>query len=142
MMAGVITVNKRLKLAIHPHVVMATIIGVSISIDSVAQPQPPTYALSSHGALGVGSGVSEPIDSNTWRGCVEAAEAARSKRDLEFFLKAASLSNANKWFVSHSYANEQRFCVDLAACERAFNRSYDDVMNSSYSNCDQFYSER
>ena len=140
MLAGVITVNKRPKLAIQVQVVVATIIGLPISIESVAQPQLPTSALSSRGALGVGSGVSEPIDSTTWHGCVEAAEAARSKRDLEFFLKAANLSNANKWFVSHSYANEQRFCVDLAVCESAFNKSYADVMHSSYSysNCDQF----
>ena len=137
MLAGVITINKRPKLAIQVQVVIATIIGFPISIESVAQPQLPTSALSLRGALGVGSGVSEPIDSTTWHGCVEAAEAARSKRDLEF-LKAANLSNANKWFVSHSYANEQRFCVDVAVCERAFNKSYADVMHSSYSNCDQF----
>ena len=138
MLGGVTAVNKRSRLVIHAYVVMVISIGVPIATESVAQPQPPTPTLSSRGALGVGSGVSEPIDPPTWRRCVEAAEAARSKRDLEFFLKAASLSNANKWFVSHSYANEQRFCMDLAVCESAFNKSYADVIHSSYPNCDQF----
>ena len=137
MLAGIVTLNKRYKLPIHRHVIMATIIAVLLSIESVAQPQHPTSELSSRGALGVGPGV----DSPTWSGCVEAAEAARSKRDLEFFLKAANLSNANKWFVSHSYSNAQRFCAELAVCESTFNKSYADVMHTSYSNCDQVYSE-
>ena len=51
MLAGVITVNKRPKLAIQVQVVIATIIGFPISIESVAQPHPPTSTLSSRGAL-------------------------------------------------------------------------------------------
>ena len=71
---------------------------------------------------------------SSWEACINATELARSNRDLKFFISAAKLSDAKPWFVSHSRANEARFCYDVFTCEQAFENTYSDV-ESGYPPC-------
>ena len=70
----------------------------------------------------------------SWEACIAAAELGRSDRDLKFFLSASNLSDAKAWFVSHSRANEARFCSEVLICEQAFGNLYSDFP-SSYPSC-------
>ena len=52
------------------------------------------------------------------------AEDSRSGRDLEFFLSASNLIDSKPWLVSHSRANEERFCMDILVSEEKFGEEY------------------
>ena len=81
--------------------------------------------------LGVGI---DPAHFVSWETCIAAAELGRSDRDLKFFLSASNLSDSKAWFVSHSHANEARFCSEVLICEQAFGNVYSDL-RSSYPPC-------
>ena len=70
----------------------------------------------------------------SWEACIAAAELGRSDRDLLFFLSASNLSDSKPWFVSHSRANEARFCSEVLTCEQKFGNSYSDSP-SNYPPC-------
>ena len=116
---------------------LVIILGILSSSESIAQPPSLSLESSVHGASFRDVAVPQPIEFSSWRACVDSAEASRSKRDLEFFLKAPRLSNARQWFVSHSYTNEKRFCAEVAACEMTFSEAYANAIDSSYPPCDQ-----
>jgi len=58
--------------------------------------------------------------SSAWMTCIASAEESRSSRDLEFFIRATKLTDSKSWFVSHSTANEARFCLDVALCKKKY----------------------
>lgn len=66
----------------------------------------------------------ENPQSSAWMTCIAAAEKSRSSRDLEFFIRATKLSDSKSWFVSHSTANEARFCLDVALCKKKYGERY------------------
>lgn len=68
-----------------------------------------------------------PTHSVSWEACIAAAELGRSDRDLKFFLSASNLSDSKAWFVSHSRANEARFCSEVLMCEQAFGNVYSET---------------
>jgi hypothetical protein len=70
----------------------------------------------------------------SWQECVDAAESARSSRDLEFFINTSKLINVKPWFVSHSRANEELFCQDVFRCEDLFEGRYAEA-NGAYAGC-------
>ena len=78
--------------------------------------------------------VTDPSVRTSWRACIDTAKLDRSARDLEFFVRSSNLSNAKSWFISHSAANEQRFCSDVSICEKKFQRTYEAV-GSDYPSC-------
>ena len=71
---------------------------------------------------------------HAWQECVDAAESARSSRDLEFFISTSKLINAKPWFVSHSRASEELFCQDVFRCEDLFEGKYSET-NGAYAAC-------
>lgn len=75
-----------------------------------------------------------PAHFSSWESCIAQAELGRSDRDLKFFLSALNLSDSKAWFVSHSRANEERFCFDVLNCEQAFGNTYPDPA-SNYPPC-------
>ena len=81
----------------------------------------------------LGAGI-DPAHFVSWEACIAAAELGRSDRDLKFFLSASNLSDSKAWFVSHSHANEARFCSEVLICEQAFGNVYSDL-RSSYPPC-------
>jgi len=70
----------------------------------------------------------------SWQECVDAAESARSRRDLDFFISTSKLINKKPWFVSHSIASEELFCRDVFRCEDLFEGRYADT-NGAYAAC-------
>lgn len=72
--------------------------------------------------------------SSAWMTCIDAAEESRSSRDLEFFIRASNLIDSKLWFASHSTANEARFCLDVALCEKKYGERYVNAPNS-YPSC-------
>lgn len=81
----------------------------------------------------LGAGIN-PAYFVSWEACIAAAELGRSDRDLKFFLRASNLSDFKAWFVSHSRANEVRFCSEVLICEQAFGSANSD-RSSSYPAC-------
>ena len=108
------------------------------------------FTIIAHGAIAGSESTSEPnlVDSrpdkplslsmtarhNSWEGCLEAAERARSTRDAEFFRSSKTLSNARGWFVTHSLNNERLFCDDIKVCEEVFYKHYS-LAKGSYPAC-------
>lgn len=76
----------------------------------------------------------EGVDRSSWLACIAAAEGSRSRRDLEFFIKGSNLLDAKSWFVRHSRANEERFCLEIALCEKRYDEHYSKDARS-YSQC-------
>ena len=72
---------------------------------------------------------------DSWEACLEAAERARSTRDVEFFRSSKALSDAKGWFVSHSLNNEHLFCDDIKVCEEVFHKHYS-LAKGSYPACE------
>jgi hypothetical protein len=71
----------------------------------------------------------------SWQECVDAAEIARSSRDLEFFISTSKLINAKPWFVSHSRSSEELFCQDVFRCDDLFEGRYAET-NGAYAGCE------
>lgn len=66
----------------------------------------------------------DQADVSSWSACISWAEDSRSDRDLEFFLTASNLIESKPWLVSHSRANENRFCMDILFCEEKYGEDY------------------
>ena len=117
-------------------IVLGVLAALSTSAHADALTEQPQNIISDLKATNekrMGAGI-DPAHFVSWEECIAAAELGRSDRDLKFFLSASNLSDSKAWFVSHSHANEGRFCSEVLICEQAFGNVYSDLP-SSYPPC-------
>jgi len=113
--------------------VCATVSGL-IAQELLAEPAAANLSVNSLSVEPNTSQSTPPVALASWSDCINAAQQARSSRDLDFFVRSSNLSNAKTWFIAHSVANEKRFCSDILTCERVFSKTYE-AMASDYPSC-------